>query len=135
MPGPEPDWGKPEQAGGWLCPTGNVTGGPGWPTTDGSKSQMRVLQKLCAVETALALPVRYFLSPEALGHPSRSRAAVASSCPSPTPLPPGPSLVWPPGPHGSVLPPAPPQSLKVPARVAWSLLRGHWREAGQMWPS
>ena len=50
MPGPEPDWGEPEQAGGRLCPTGNVTGGPGWPTTGGSKSQARVLQKLCELK-------------------------------------------------------------------------------------
>ena len=73
-----------------------------------------------------------FLSPEALGHLGRARTAVASGCPSPAPLPPGPSLVWPPGPHGSVLPPAPPPSVAVLADVAWSSLGGEALEVN--WP-
>lgn len=50
-----------------------MTGGPGWPATDGSNSQARVLQKLCAVETALASPVRHFSFPRGTWAPGQSQ--------------------------------------------------------------
>lgn len=96
MPGPEPDWDKRERAGGRLCPTGNVAGGPGWPTTDGSNSQARVLQKLCAVETAPFFPQRRLdtwaepgqllpqvaphLHPYPQGHPWCGRLVLTALC-------------------------------------------------------